>query len=67
MKAKSKSTTILLLILLLTLTAVFTYALTQILRKEIKTYTDCIQSGYPVIETYPPQCRTPEGKNFIFE
>ena len=27
-------------------------------------FDECVQAGYPVMESYPRQCRTPEGKTF---
>ena len=31
----------------------------------IESFEDCISAGYPVMESYPRQCRTPEGKTFV--
>ncbi len=31
---------------------------------EIDSFADCVAAGYPVMESYPEQCRTPEGKHF---
>lgn len=30
----------------------------------INSYQDCVNAGYPVLESYPEQCRTPDGKSF---
>ena len=30
----------------------------------IATFEDCAAAGYPILETYPEQCRTPDGKSF---
>lgn len=32
--------------------------------KNINTFMDCIRADYPVLETYPPQCQTPDGRSF---
>ncbi len=32
--------------------------------KNIASFTDCAQAGYPVLQSYPRQCRTPDGRNF---
>jgi len=32
--------------------------------KEITTFEECAAAGYPIMESYPEQCRTPDGKNF---
>ncbi len=29
------------------------------------TFQECVDRGYPVMESYPRQCRTPEGRVFI--
>ncbi|MFC1662879.1 Gmad2 immunoglobulin-like domain-containing protein [Patescibacteria group bacterium] len=31
----------------------------------IITFNDCLDAGYPVAESYPRTCRTPEGETFI--
>jgi hypothetical protein len=31
----------------------------------INSFEDCKNAGYPIMETYPQQCRTPDGKNFV--
>lgn len=30
----------------------------------ITTFEECANAGYPIMESYPRQCRTPEGTNF---
>ncbi len=30
----------------------------------ITSFEQCVLAGYPVMETYPRQCKTPEGKNY---
>jgi hypothetical protein len=32
---------------------------------EINSFEDCVQAGYPVMESYPRQCRTADGKHFV--
>jgi hypothetical protein len=32
--------------------------------QEITSFEDCVKAGYPVMESYPRQCRTPDGRNF---
>ena len=32
--------------------------------KTIADFDDCVNAGYPVMESYPRQCRTPEGNAF---
>jgi hypothetical protein len=33
----------------------------------ISNFTECAAAGYPIMETYPEQCRTPDGRNFVQE
>lgn len=31
---------------------------------EISSFDDCVAAGHPVAESYPPQCRSPDGRSF---
>ena len=31
----------------------------------IKNFDDCVAAGYPIMESYPEQCATPDGKTFV--
>lgn len=33
--------------------------------KTISNFDECTAAGYPVLETYPRQCKTPDGKTFV--
>ncbi|HLB60265.1 MAG TPA: Gmad2 immunoglobulin-like domain-containing protein [Patescibacteria group bacterium] len=33
-------------------------------QKRIANFEECAAAGYPVMESYPEQCRTPDGKTF---
>ena len=33
----------------------------------IKSFEECAAAGYPIMETYPEQCRTPDGRVFVRE
>ena len=35
--------------------------------KDIQSFQDCINAGYPILESYPAQCRTPDGRRFVDE
>jgi len=35
--------------------------------QDIKSFEDCVNQGYPVMESYPRQCVTPDGQNFTEE
>lgn len=32
---------------------------------QITNFEECAQTGYPILESYPAQCRTPDGKHFV--
>lgn len=31
----------------------------------VSSFDECVRAGYPVMESYPRQCRTPDGRNFV--
>lgn len=33
--------------------------------KEISSFDECAKAGYPIAESYPRQCRTPDGRLFV--
>lgn len=35
--------------------------------KKINSFETCSQSGFPILESYPEQCRTPDGRSFVKE
>jgi len=37
------------------------------LPKAISSFEECVEAGYPVMESYPRQCRTPDGRTFVEE
>jgi len=32
--------------------------------EQINSFEECAQAGYPILESYPEQCRIPDGKSF---
>ena len=34
---------------------------------KINNFKDCADNGFPIMESYPRQCRTPDGRNFVEE
>lgn len=34
---------------------------------DISSFEECAAAGYPVMESYPRQCRTPDGRTFVEE
>jgi hypothetical protein len=35
--------------------------------KQIMSFQDCMDAGYPVMESYPRQCKTPDGRTYAEE
>jgi hypothetical protein len=35
--------------------------------ESISDFDSCVAAGYPVMESFPRQCRTPDGRNFVSE
>jgi hypothetical protein len=33
----------------------------------IESFEDCIEAGYPIMESYPRQCLVPDGRTFVEE
>lgn len=33
----------------------------------IVSYDECLAAGYPILESYPEQCKLPDGKTFVHE
>lgn len=33
--------------------------------KAISSFDECLQAGYPIMESIPRQCRTPDGRTFV--
>ncbi len=33
----------------------------------INSFEECAAAGYPIMESYPEQCKTPDGRNFVRE
>lgn len=64
---KEMLTSVLLLIGFAVIALIFgTISLTKMTRKQkvVNSFEDCIEAGFPIMESYPRQCRTPDGKNF---
>lgn len=35
--------------------------------EQISSYEECVDAGYPILESYPEQCMTPDGRGFTRE
>ena len=33
--------------------------------KPVSNFQECVAAGYPVIQSYPPQCTLPSGRFFV--
>ncbi len=56
---------VLLIVFLLTISLFFIN--TKDIAHQINSFDDCVNAGYPVMESYPRQCSTPEGLHFVEE
>ncbi|MFM2357973.1 MAG: hypothetical protein RJA61_710 [Candidatus Parcubacteria bacterium] len=59
-----KKISIALLVLVLLALGVLIYYKSTLVSK-VDTFTACADAGYPVLESYPRQCRTPDGRSFV--
>jgi hypothetical protein len=59
------------LVVVLTLIAGLLLSLSRIAQQQrmysIFTFEDCKAAGYPIMESYPEQCATPDGRTFVNE
>ncbi len=55
---------ILAIILIITTFLVWDYISNKSPEKTINSFEECVAKGYPVLESYPRQCKTPDGKTF---
>lgn len=42
----------------------WSYQNQQAALSEISSFEDCAAAGYPIMESYPEQCQTPDGRTF---
>lgn len=57
----------LLLVIIIVIIAVVAYTRSQTDNVAVKNFTECAEAGYPIMESYPRQCQTPEGVTFTEE
>jgi hypothetical protein len=71
MNTSIKTTKLLGLLVVLVIIAGLLLSLSSIARQQrvlsIGSFEDCALAGYPIMESYPEQCRTPDGRTFINE
>jgi eight-cysteine-cluster-containing protein len=68
MQPKTKTTTLIGLLIVLVIIAGLLLALSNIAQQKrilsISSFEECALAGYPIMESYPEQCRTPDGRTF---
>lgn len=43
---------------------IFIYSKRSVTISEISSFEECVKAGYPILETYPRQCKAPDGRVF---
>jgi len=63
-----KTTTLLGLLVVLVIAAGLLLSLSNIAKQKrvlsVNSFEECALAGYPIMESYPEQCRTPDGRTF---
>ncbi|MDO8499286.1 MAG: hypothetical protein Q7S66_01335 [bacterium] len=63
---KSRTLVLILVIVVVAVAALFAVMLTRDKQvASINNFAECQAAGYPIMESYPEQCRTPDGRNFV--
>ena len=69
MNPSTKTTTLIGILVVLIIVAGLLLSLSRTAKEQrmlsIQSYDDCVRAGYPVMESYPSQCRTPDGRLFV--
>lgn len=55
---------ILIIFLIVAFGAVWKFSKKELQQPVITEFEECAKAGYPILETYPEQCRTPDGRSF---
>ncbi|HVX93071.1 MAG TPA: GerMN domain-containing protein [Candidatus Dojkabacteria bacterium] len=72
LKAQALSILVVLLVIIFVLLAIIAYLVYQNTKnnnttsntKNITTYKECADAGYPILESFPSRCMTPDGRSF---
>lgn len=68
MSQRTKITYIIIaLALLATAVSAYFYITTNNKNSKIASFADCKNAGYPILESYPAQCKTSDGKSYTEE
>ena len=69
MDGHMKTSTLFGLLIVLAIIAGLLLALSNIAKQQrilnVSSYAECVNAGYPVRESYPTQCATPDGRTFV--
>jgi hypothetical protein len=69
MNPQTKTTALLGLLIALVIVAGLLLSLSNIAKQQralsVGSFEDCALAGYPIMESYPEQCRTPDGRTFV--
>lgn len=64
-----KTTTLIGIVVVLAIIAGLLLALSSTAKQQrllsISSFDECAAAGYPIMESYPEQCRTPDGRTFV--
>src|SRR5689334_14031236 len=71
LKGQALSMLVALLVIIFILLAVVVYLFYRNMQngstgtaKSVNSYKECADAGYPILESYPSRCVTPDGKSF---
>lgn len=71
MNPQTKTLTLIGLLVVLVIIAGLLIALSNIAKQQrilsIGSFEECALAGYPIMESYPEQCRIPDGRTFVNE
>lgn len=71
MNPQAKTTTLIGILIVLTIVAGLLLSLSNIAKQQrllsIGTFEECALAGYPIMESYPERCATPDGRSFTNE
>lgn len=71
MNPQTKTTTLIGLLVVLVIVAGLLISLSNIAKQQrvisIGSFEECALAGYPIMESYPERCATPDGRTFVNE
>src|SRR5574343_612712 len=57
--------TIFIIVLIVAFGVLLKFSKNELPQPVITNFEECAKAGYPILETYPEQCRTPDGRTFV--